>query len=600
MNVRGRLAAAVVSVALAGTACSAAGPEAGDARPERASATRSTGRPAAGPTGEYLVFYAEGARGAAVRAVTDSGGVIMREEAKLGYLLVRTSAPEKIGASPAVVGVTPDRRIGEAAALPAVRPVAAPEISGTSGSFRMPGASWTPGASGAYGAYGASGASGTFTRTGTGRAPATTHAATLADPLSGLQWDMKMIGATADGSYATARGARVLVGVIDTGIDGKHPDIAPNFNRALSRNFVIDRPKDPNGKTFDGPCEYKGCKDPVDVDDDGHGTHVASTIGSPLNGVGVAGVAPEVSLVNLRAGSDSGYFFLKPTMDALTYAADNGIAVVNMSFYVDPWTFNCANNPKDSPAERLEQRGIVEGMRRAVAYARGHGVTLISAIGNSATDLGHPVKDTASPDYPLGTERERKVDNTCLNVPVELEGVVSVSAVGPTERKAAYSDYGVEQTDIAAPGGDLFAKDARLKGVRREVLAAVPAKPLRKKGLIDERGIPVDPSVLRDCVRGVCSYYQYLEGTSMAAPHATGVAAIIIGRFGRPGRGGLQMDPAEVERILYATAVRKPCPEPRAYKYAKNDIQTCEGGTAHNGFYGHGVVSASRAATFTR
>ncbi|GLW97378.1 S8 family serine peptidase [Microtetraspora sp. NBRC 16547] len=578
MNVRGRLAAAVLSVTLAGTvagtACSApsgADPRTGDARPTVPLHTgehtaTAAGHPSAGQMGEYLVFYTEGAREAAARAVTDSGGVVTGGDPRLGYLLARTPAPEKVGASPAVVGVTVDRRIGEAAALP----VAAPR-SGR--------------AAGTAGAVGVRTAS---------------RAATQPEPLSDRQWDMKMIGATADGSYATARGRQVLVGVIDTGIDGKHPDIAPNFNRALSRNFVTDRPKDPNGRTFDGPCEYQNCKDPVDVDDDGHGTHVASTIGSPLNGIGVGGVAPEVSLVNLRAGTDSGFFFLKPTLEALAYAADNGIAVVNMSFYVDPWTFNCTNNPQDSPAERLEQRGIIEGMRRAVAYARGHGVTLITAIGNSGIDLGHPVKDIASPNYPLGAEHERKVDNTCINVPAELEGVISVSAVGPTERKASYSDYGIEQTDVAAPGGDLFAKDAQLKGVRREVLAAVPAGPLRKKGLIDRRGMPQDPSVIRECQHGVCAYYQYLEGTSMAAPHATGVAAIIIGRFGKPGKGGLQMDPAEVERILYATAVRKSCPEPRTYKYGQNNVQTCEGGAGRNGFYGHGVVSASRAATYTR
>ena len=55
------------------------------------------------------------------------------------------------------------------------------------------------------------------------------------------------------------------------------------------------------------------CIDPVDEDDDGHGTHVASTIASPINGLGIAGVAPDVTLVNIRAGQDSGYFFLQPT-----------------------------------------------------------------------------------------------------------------------------------------------------------------------------------------------------------------------------------------------------------------------------------------------
>ena len=60
-----------------------------------------------------------------------------------------------------------------------------------------------------------------------------------------------------------------------------------------------------------------------------------STIGSPINKLGMAGVAPNVTLVNLRAGQDSGYFFLQPSVDALNYAGDHGIDVVNMSYFID-------------------------------------------------------------------------------------------------------------------------------------------------------------------------------------------------------------------------------------------------------------------------
>ena len=63
------------------------------------------------------------------------------------------------------------------------------------------------------------------------------------DQLSGLQWDMKLIGATPAGSYSRQQGSHaVRVGILDTGVDGTHPDIAPNFDNDLSVNFTIDNP----------------------------------------------------------------------------------------------------------------------------------------------------------------------------------------------------------------------------------------------------------------------------------------------------------------------------------------------------------------------
>ncbi|WP_433377376.1 S8 family peptidase [Streptosporangium sp. CA-115845] len=517
---------------------------------------------------EYLVFYADGARDRAIDAIDASGGTALSTETRLGYVVA--SGPgahfvEDLAGSDAVVGVSSDRRIGSATAIPGT---GAPTALGQSA---------TP----------------DIRETGVG-AP---------EPLAERQWDMKMIGATADGSHAGAPGNKnVLVGVIDTGIDGRHPDIAPNFSYPLSRNFVTDRPKDPNGKTLDGPCEFKDCKDPVDWDDDGHGTHVASTIASPVNGRGVAGVAPGVTLVNLRAGQDSGLFFLKPSIEALTYAADAGIDVVNMSFYVDPWLFNCKANPADSKAEQLEQRGIITGMQRALDYARQRGVTLISAIGNSATDLGRPKTDKTSPDYPKEAERTRRIDNSCLNVPAESKGVISVSSVGPSKRKAYYSDYGVEQTDLSAPGGDEFDGSARYD-ITKGILAAAPEYALRAKGRIGVDGTPKDTSIIRECRDNVCAYYQYLVGTSMAAPHATGVAAILISRFGKPDKSGLTMAPGEVQRLLYATATSEACPSPREYAYkldpVEEGVHKCEGSKARNGFYGHGIVNAAKAASVT-
>ncbi|WP_157244762.1 S8 family peptidase [Nonomuraea typhae] len=511
----------------------------------------------AGASGDFLVFYADGKRREALAAIGRAGGSAVRTEERLGYVQARAVGERfaaALDADPAIVGVTADRRIGFATARPA-KGAAVPDISAREGRPKA------------------------------------------GEPLAGRQWDMRMIGA--DLANAAFKGSRkVLVGVIDTGIDGNHPDIAPNFNRGLSRNFVTDRPKDQNGETLDGACEVASCQDPVDRDDDGHGTHVASTIASPVNGVGIAGVAPGVQLVNLRAGQDSGFFFLKPSLDALTYAADIGVDVVNMSYYVDPWLYNCTNNAADSERERSEQRAVVTGMQRALDYARGKGVTLISALGNGSADLGKPKLDKASPGYPRGDERVRRVDNSCLNVPAESGGVISITALGPSGRKAIYSDYGLEQADLSAPGGD--ALDGPTVSPTRSILAAAPESALRAAGKLDRDGRPKNGEVLRDCAGGACSYYQYLDGTSMAAPHATGVAALLISRFGKPGKGGLELDPATVEKLLYKTATPRPCPSPRAYVYrvyGEAQTHTCEGGKDKNGFYGHGLVNALNATT---
>jgi subtilisin family serine protease len=570
-----------------------------DPVPIRQSAPNTAGQGTRDTKGgrDYLVFYAPGKKAEAAQAVTAAGGAVTLDDAKLGYLVVRqvpATFPAKAGASPAVVGISPNRRIGAVGSLTHAPTALRDGPRLYAPILTAPGQSpATTDGSVATGVVAkGSGVDGAAAGRG-GRAGAP-------EPLAGRQWDMKMIGATSSDSYAHAPGShKVLVGIMDTGVDGRHPDIAPNFNRALSRNFVVDIPTDSKGKQIDGPCDYKSCVDPIDVDNDGHGTHVASTVGSPVNGLGMAGVAPGVSLVSLRAGQDSGYFFLKPTLDALTYAGDTGIDVVNMSYYVDPWLFNCARNPSDSRTDQLEQAGVVIGVQRALDYARRRGVTLISALGNEAVDLGTVKDDPTSPDYPKDAVRDRKVDDTCLSVPTESNGVISVSALGPSGHKAIYSDYGVEQTDLAAPGGDSNDDQGDVPADARQVLAAAPENALRADGRIQADGRSTDPSVIRDCHGGVCAYYQYLEGTSMAAPHATGVAAILVSRFGRPSKDGLTMDPAAVERLLYDTATHHACPSPRAYRYPGDEVHVCDGTADQNGFYGHGIVSAARAATIS-
>ncbi|HVE28214.1 MAG TPA: S8 family serine peptidase, partial [Sporichthya sp.] len=430
---------------------------------------------------DYVALFAgtgEADRAAARQAIRTAGGTILRENDAIGTALVRsdrTAFATLVRRSGAVLGAAPNRAIGHSPDLVATKDV----VERLSPADRAAATKRFQRAAASHRA-----------------AAGQTDVVGAAEPLADRQWDMQMIGATAAGSYATERGdKRVLVGIMDTGVDATHPDIAPNFDTALSRNFTIDIPD------ADGKCEVQSCQDPATVDDNGHGTHVAGIIGAAINGIGIAGVAPDVTLVNVRAGQDSGFFFLQSVVDALTYSGDAGLDVVNMSFYVDPWLYNCAANPADSPEEQSQQRITVEAVQRAVDYARAHGVTLVGALGNESTDLGHPVTDDASPNFPEGTEHDRTVDNTCLSVPAESTGVISVAPLGPTGRKAYYSNYGLEQDDISAPGGDAFDTPDFKVDPAAQVLSAYPATLARLNGDIDAKGEPTSPFIVRDCLK---------------------------------------------------------------------------------------------------
>jgi subtilisin family serine protease len=359
------------------------------------------------------------------------------------------------------------------------------------------------------------------------------------DPLSFRQWDMTQIHVPEAHEINTGS-PTVIVGDIDTGIDPTHPDLAPNIDFTRSVGCIGGVPDQNPDAWFDNHF---------------HGTHTAGTIAAAANGIGIVGVAPNVKIAAIKAGNDDGYFFPEAVICAFMWAADQGIDVTNNSYFADPWLFNCRNDP--------EQRAIWKAEQRAIRYAMSRGVVVVAAQGNENIDLSKRNVDTISPDFPPGSAIEREVTNACVVIPVEIPGVIGVTADGYNLQKAYYSTYGVGVVQVTAPGGDRRFQIPPAPISNGRVLSTVPGG------------------------------YAFLQGTSMASPHVAGVAALVLSQFGKMPSGAVQA-------MITSTADPLACPPNPFNPGPPFDFQaTCDGGAGYNGFYGHGQVNALNAVTHT-
>ncbi|MFE7193784.1 S8 family serine peptidase [Kitasatospora sp. NPDC057541] len=362
------------------------------------------------------------------------------------------------------------------------------------------------------------------------------------EPLWANQWDMRQIGV--DKAHKLSLGSnKVTVGVLDSGIDGTHEDLAANVDASQSVS-CIDGGK-PN-------TAWEAWQPGVDGD---HGTHVAGTIAAAKNGKGIEGIAPNVKLAAVKVVDDGGFIYPEYAICGFVWAGEHKFKVTNNSYFVDPWMFNCQND--------ADQAAISTAVRRAVEFSQRKGVLNVAAAGNENIDLAHKTKDVASPDDT--TPVERPITQDCLNLPTELDGVVAVSSVGVNGDKAYYSSYGKGKVTVAAPGGDRRYQIPNTPDKNGRVLSTIPG-----------------------------GKYGYMQGTSMASPHAAGVLALLASTHPWASAD-------ELTELLTNQAESHACPSaPYNPGGAGEWTATCEGGADDNGFYGAGIINAEKAAQWWR
>lgn len=208
----------------------------------------------------------------------------------------------------------------------------------------------------------------------------------------------------------------VLVGVLDSGVDYNHPDLAANIHQNASEiaNNGID--DDGNGYVDDRRGWNFASNNSSPMDDNLHGTHVAGTIGAVgNNGIGVTGICWKASLVPLKFLDQNGSGFMSDAIEGIYYAADLGVKIINASFGGGPYT---------------------QTFKDALDDIAASGVLFVAAAGNETND------NDAAPSYPA--------NYNSINV-------ISVAATNSFDELAAYSNYGATSVHIAAPGTDILS-----------------------------------------------------------------------------------------------------------------------------------------------
>lgn len=327
-----------------------------------------------------------------------------------------------------------------------------------------------------------------------------------------LQWHLPAIDAD-DAWAAGCTGAGVRVGIIDGGVFDAHADLVPNLDVGASASFVP-------GFDFN-----------EDTGSFWHGTHVAGIVAAANNGTGVLGVAPEATIVGIKALHDgSGAFSW--IIGAILYATDEAdVDIINMSLG--------ASFPKNAEGAG----NFAALLNRVMNYAARNGVLAISSAGNDGLNWDHSFN--------------------FIKVPAESGNGVAVSATGPIgwaatgnmdfDRPSSFTSHGNSLVHVSAPGGDFAYPGNELCAF------GIPCWAFDMV-LSTSRGGDADGG------------YTWAAGTSMAAPVAAGVAAMI--KANNPG-----MSVGQLKSALAQTAVDS-------------------GARGHDIFHGRGWVNAMNACNY--
>ena len=347
------------------------------------------------------------------------------------------------------------------------------------------------------------------------------------------QWHLRAIGANAAWAAGHLGSPTVRVGVLDTGIDYLHPDLNGRVDLNLSRSYLsaAENARVPAGAHLVADLHF-------------HGTHVAATIAS--NALAAAGVTSGVTLVGLKVcvpGTPANGFTVtcsfSSTFFAILDAADMGLDVINISLGGAFQRFAASARGGFGPS-------FVATLNRVFNYANQKGTAIVVAAGNSRFDLGRNIVPVQG-----GTAKAPGLYGLFCDTPA----VICVSATGPTAQAsvngpwtnvdafAPYSNFGRGAIDVAAPGGNVSAVWAACSGFT----LFPPLAACRNRAQVFVVG---------------------LIGTSQAAPHAAGTAALIAELVGH--------NPSQIKAILLKTA---------------DDL----GQPGNDPAYGHGRINAARA-----